>query len=69
MPTKKLRLVQIAVAACCDADGNYVDERLYALDSTGTLWWWRDETRQSTAGWERLDLPWENRSEKKELKG
>jgi len=61
----KRKIIQITTtAAATEEDG--VTEYLYALDSDGTIWWWRPGSGSHTAGWEALTAPWDAPRTKKE---
>lgn len=60
------KIVQIAVAMTQDTDGT-IAEQLYALDSSGQIWQWNNESNKYTAGWSAIDLPWNSLSIKKKL--
>jgi len=64
MPRKIVQIVTSAHAL----DG-VIEENLYALDSTGSIWTWCDDSRDYTAGWMEMDLPWDCKREKKPVAG
>lgn len=61
MTRPKRKVVQITVATAVE-DG-IERERLYALDSTGTIWFWTEGGGKRSAGWIEMAAPWDAESE------
>ena len=58
MKNNKSRIIQIAIAAT-DTDDGKRTETIFALDSTGHIWFWCEESSKKTAGWVSMALPWD----------